>query len=78
MRCTPPPVYQTPAGRHPAYDSENPRRLIRAYGCCRCQCEHVEGSEVFAAHLMCQSKHGIYDRLPTDAEAFARLVAECE
>ncbi len=76
MRCLPPPVHQTPAGQHPAHDRGNPRRLIRAYGCCRCQREHVEGSEMFAAHLMSQSKHGIYERLPTDAEAFARLMSE--
>ena len=34
---------------------------MKCYGCCRCQTEHMEDSPLFDAHIMWQSKHGIYD-----------------
>jgi hypothetical protein len=74
------PLYRTPDGQHPAYDPLNPRRLIQAYGCLRCQCEHVEHQPdgLFGDHLTALGKLGVYGRLPNDGEAFRRLVEEGE
>ncbi len=34
---------------------------MKCYGCCRCQTEHMEDEPLFDAHIMWQSKHGIYE-----------------
>ena len=35
---------------------------VKSFGCCKCQCFHVEGEELFTAHIMHQDKHGIQRR----------------
>jgi hypothetical protein len=63
--------------RAPAHDSTDPRRLVREYGCVRCQTRHRLGLDPeYQEHLYWQSKHGWYDRLPTAGEVFRRLVEE--
>jgi hypothetical protein len=43
--------------------------LIRCYGCVKCQREHREGIDAeFVPHDTFQSKHGIYQRLPSETE----------
>jgi hypothetical protein len=34
---------------------------MKCYRCCLCQTEHAEDAPLFDAHLMWQSKHGIYE-----------------
>ena len=53
------------------------QRPVTEYQCCECQRHHADGLDpLYAAHLMSQSKHGMYLRPPTAGEVFARLVAE--
>lgn len=44
-----------------------PNRIVE-YGCVKCQKYHREGDDLYDAHLMWQSKHGIQRRPPTKAE----------
>lgn len=53
------------------------QRPVHAYGCTRCQREHVEGLDpLYEPHIMSQSKHGTYDRPAWIGEVFRRLVEE--
>ncbi len=50
--------------------------LLTCYACTRCQREHRRCIDPeYGAHLPCQSKHGVYQRLPLDhSERFTALL----
>lgn len=59
------------------YNPSDPARPVVCFGCCRCQREHADGLDpLFHPHLYFQSRHGPYERPPTLAEMFRRMVEE--